>query len=295
MHFHPTLPRGSLRAISPCRKAVWWRTAKTNVRDGNATARHRLRCGWPVPDPASTPKTARSTGAGSPGRFHTRATRSPSAVESDASTSFRASIIHREDVEFLGRKPETGGTPTPPGVEFVRCRRSCGLESRRTAPKTPRMDVRAVFRARRGWGGLHGQDACHPVGPRPAYGRTLKPSPVTTKLPAGRSVEDHVRPGRRPRRDSPRPRPRRRGSGGGAPRSPPLLRRAGNAGVRGGTAPRQPPQGTHGVWPQWSKRNVRGSNHGRKSHKSNRDCTIRHSCRYRGSDPGALKWPEKRY
>ncbi len=56
------------------------------------------------------------------------------------------------------------------------------------------------------------------------------------------------RPGHRPRRGSARS--RRRGSGGGAPPSLPLLRRAGNAGVRGGTAPRQPPQGTHGVWPQ---------------------------------------------
>ena len=73
------------------------------------------------------------------------------------------SIIHREDVEFLGRKPETGGTPTPPGVEFVRYRRSCGLESRRTASKTPRMDMRTVFRARRIGGG--GQDAGHPSRP----------------------------------------------------------------------------------------------------------------------------------
>lgn len=37
-------------------------------------------------------------------------------------------------------------------------------------------------------------------------------------------------------------RPRRRDTGGGAPRRPPLLQRAGNR-VRGGTAPRQPPRG----------------------------------------------------
>jgi len=36
------------------------------------------------------------------------------------STPFRGSISRREDVELLGRKPETGGTPAPPGVEFVR-------------------------------------------------------------------------------------------------------------------------------------------------------------------------------
>ena len=57
------------------------------------------------------------------------------------------------------------------------------------------------------------------------------------------------RPGRLPRRGYARPWPPRRSSGVGAPRRPPLPRRAGNAGVRGGAAPRQPPQGTHGVWP----------------------------------------------
>ena len=38
-------------------------------------------------------------------------------------------------------KPEV--LPTPTGVEFVRYRRSCGLELRHR-PKTPRMDVRAI-------------------------------------------------------------------------------------------------------------------------------------------------------
>ena len=78
------------------------------------------------------------------------ATASRSAVESAPRPGFRSSIIRREDVEFLGRKPETGGTPTPPGVEFVRYRRSHGLGFHETAAKTPRMAVRAVFRARQG-------------------------------------------------------------------------------------------------------------------------------------------------
>jgi len=60
---------------------------------------------------------------------------SRSAVESDASTRFGAAILHREDVEFLGRKPETGGTPTPPRVEFVRYSRSYGPGFRQTGPK----------------------------------------------------------------------------------------------------------------------------------------------------------------
>ncbi|MDE2764309.1 MAG: hypothetical protein OXK74_16240, partial [Gemmatimonadota bacterium] len=40
------------------------------------------------------------------------ATASRSAVESVPRPGFRSSI-RREDVEFLGRKPETGGTPPP--------------------------------------------------------------------------------------------------------------------------------------------------------------------------------------
>ncbi len=40
----------------------------------------------------------------------------------------------------------------PPGVEFVRYRRSLGRGFRQTAPKTPRMAVRAVFRALGGHG-----------------------------------------------------------------------------------------------------------------------------------------------
>jgi len=98
------------------------------------------------------PKRVRSAGTGSPVRSCARAAVSRSAVESDASTRFGAAILHREDVEFVGRKPETGGTPTPPGVEFVRYRRSLGRGFRQTAPKTPRMAVRAVFRALGGHG-----------------------------------------------------------------------------------------------------------------------------------------------
>jgi len=114
-----------------------------------------MSIGTECPGSAAVPKRARSAGAASADRLHTRAlaaTASRSAVESDAATRFHGLIIRREDVEHLGRKPETGGTPTPLGVEFVRYRRSHGPGFRQTVPKTPRMAVRAVFRARQGHG-----------------------------------------------------------------------------------------------------------------------------------------------
>ena len=99
---------------------------------------------------------------------------SRSAVESDASIRFGALIIRREDVELLGRKPETGGTPTPPWVEFVCDRRSCGPEFRQTALKTHRLDERAVFWARRGGGvGMAGMANTQSVR-APPCGRILK-------------------------------------------------------------------------------------------------------------------------
>ena len=104
---------------------------------------------------------------------------SRSAVESDASTRFGAAILHREDVEFLGRKPETGGTPTPPRVEFVRYSRSRGLGFRQTGPQTPRMALRAVFPR---FGGAHGSDSC-PVGQGTTQRQILKPWPVTAGGP----------------------------------------------------------------------------------------------------------------
>ncbi len=62
---------------------------------------------------------------------------------------------------------------------------------------------------------------------RDSPARILTASPVATEFSAGRSGRGSRRPDLRPRRGSARPRPRRRGSAGGAPRRPPLLRRAG--------------------------------------------------------------------
>ena len=80
------------------------------------------------------------------------------------STHFTGSILDRSDVQFLSRKRETGGTPTPPRVEFVRYTRSCGLGFRPTGPQTAGIAVTAVFRAR------HGSGAPGPPGLSPAGG-----------------------------------------------------------------------------------------------------------------------------
>ena len=96
------------------------------------------------------PSRAMFTGAEAPGQDHhggahsSRGHRQPFDRRERASTRFRISIIRREDVELLGRKPETGGTPTLLGVEFVRYGGSYGLGFRQTAPQTRRMAVRAV-------------------------------------------------------------------------------------------------------------------------------------------------------
>ena len=77
-------------------------------------------------------------GAGSPdGARGRRGHRQPFRRRERPSTRFRSSIIRRADVEFLDRKPETGGTPTLPVVEFVRYRGSYGLGFRQTPPKRP--------------------------------------------------------------------------------------------------------------------------------------------------------------
>jgi len=89
------------------------------------------------------------------------------------------------------RSLKTGGTPNAPGVEFVRYSRFYGLGFRQTARKTPRMAVRAVFRARPALG-EHDLDGCHPVGQGRIHGRIFKPVSVTAKFPAGGSSRDHV-------------------------------------------------------------------------------------------------------
>jgi len=56
---------------------------------------------------------------------------------SRASTRFRSPIIRREDVEFLGRKPGTGGTPTPRGSSSCVTGHPTVLDSAKPPPKRP--------------------------------------------------------------------------------------------------------------------------------------------------------------
>ena len=171
--------------------------------------------------------------------------RQPLGHRERAYNRFLGSIIHREGVEFLYRKSETGGTPTLPGVEFVRYRRSCGLGFRQDRPPNAQncRESRFPGSIRHPAPGPPGRPGTRPRADNDGLaGRD--------RVPGWRIRRGSRRSDRRPRRGSARPQPRRRGSGGGAPRRPPLLRRAGKPRGQRGAAPRQPPQGTHGVWPQ---------------------------------------------
>ncbi len=142
------------------------------------------------------------------------------------STHSTGSILDRGDVQFLSQERETGGTPIPPGVEFVRYTRSCGLGLRATGPQTPRIAVRAVFRAR------HGSGA-------PARPSSRLAGSARIAL-AGSPPTKGKRPGAAPAT----------GFGGWSIPAPAAPAAGRKPGVRGGAAPRQPPQGTHEVWPQ---------------------------------------------
>ena len=184
-------------------------------------------------------------GRGAPDRitgWRTRATRPPPTVQPSRVRLHPVSVARSSAARMASSpvgKPGIGGTPTPHGVEFVRYRRSHGLGFRRTAPKTPRMAVSAVFRA----SGGTGLGCLPPVGQRPIHGRILKPAPVRAKLPAGRrgltSAETGLRSAVAPATGFER--------WSTSPAAAPVAGRK-RRGQRG-QAPRQPPQGTHGVWP----------------------------------------------
>ena len=73
------------------------------------------------PQTPERPSRAMSMGAERRSRIHLMAHAGHAArgirstVENDDVIRFRGSILHRENVERLDRKPETGGAPTPPG------------------------------------------------------------------------------------------------------------------------------------------------------------------------------------
>ena len=183
---------------------------------------------WPgmSPNPRTTLSRAMSMGAERRSRitgWRTRATRPPPAVQLSRATPPSVSVarfFRREDVEFLGRKPETGGLLPFRGSSSCVNSGSYGLGFRQTSLKTPRVAVRAVFRASEG----HGH------------------------APGWRSVEDHV--GRVVGHDGATlGRGPRDGVRGWSTSPPAALVADRKRGVRGGAAPHQPPQGTHGVWP----------------------------------------------
>ena len=187
-----------------------------------------------------------------------------------------------QDIAFVLRKPESGGTPTPPGVEFVRYRRFRGLGFRPIAPRTPRIAVRAVFRA------LPGQKG-HPVGQRLATGGSSRPRPsrLSSRLAGPSRITSAGSSGTIGQRSV-------AATGFGAWSTPPPAASAARR-KPGGQRGHGPPPASAGDARSVATRGMRitrGSNHGRKPRKSNQDCTIRHSCRRRRSCSSVLGWRE---
>ena len=174
-----------------------------------------------------------------------RGHRQPSAVASGPppGSAIRSSAA-RMSSPSAGR-PEPGVLLPFRGSSSCVTRDPKASDSAKPPPKRPESPRERSSGCR----GSMGLDGRHRVGQGPTNGRILR-------LRAGHGQSSRLavrrgssRPGRLPRRGYARPWPPRRSSGVGAPRRPPLPWRAGNAGVRGGAAPRQPPLGTHGVWP----------------------------------------------
>ena len=126
-------------------------------------------------------------------------------------------------------------------------------------------------------GGRNGRSPCRrPGGPAPKrWQRRRHRSPVTprTQPRSRRASTGGDRPplGEHPATGRP---------GGPQPRTPPERDLTG--GRRGAEHPSPASAGDSRSVATRSKRNVRGSNHGRRSRKFNQDCTIRHSCPWAG-------------
>ena len=142
------------------------------------------------PDPHPT-VARRDHGARSAGQDHRMAhaghtaTANRSAVPSAPPPRFRGSIVRREDVEFLGRKPETGGTPTPPGLSSGVTGDSTTLNSAKPPPKRPEWPVRAFFLARQSVGGSMTWTAATQSAKNPPTGGASSSCRSRARLPAG--------------------------------------------------------------------------------------------------------------
>ncbi len=221
---HPNLRGGSLRASSPLREG------QTASPDGARPGLGR-RC-----------RTARrSTGRPTRPPPPRSGARHPSGNGLRASIRFSGSILQRQDIAVLSCGSRKSGVLLPlRGSSSCVTGDSAASDSARSPQRTRRIAVRAVFRA------LPGQRATQSA--RDSYGRILAPPPVTTKLPAGRSIEDHV--GRSVGHDGAA---LGRGDGVRGVDHTAAHRSCGgaeNRGSEGARPPRQPPSGTHAVWPR---------------------------------------------
>ena len=154
------------------------------------------------------------------------------------STHHTGSILGRSNVLFLSGSPKSGVLLPLRGSSSRVRGDPAASDSEQPARKRLGIAVRAFFWARVPMD-RHGL----------ACGLTLTASPVLTEFRAGGFRRGSRRPDRRPRRRSAEPWHRRRGSGGGAPRRPPLRQWGGKlGGLRGASAPPcQPRRDTRSV------------------------------------------------
>ena len=170
-------------------------------------------------------------GAGSPDRLHTRATRPPSAVQPSRATPPPVSVPRSSTARMSS---SSAGSPKPGVLLPLRGSSSCvtgdpaGLNLAKPPPRRPEWTGERLS----GLAGVGGSTARMPA-TQSARG------PLTGGFSSPRrSVEDHVRSGRRPRRGGAGPPPRRRGSGGWS--APQARRSCGGPETRGSEGARPP-------------------------------------------------------
>ena len=197
------------------------------------------------------PKRVPSPGTGSPVKSWSRAAAGhQSAVQPSRATPPPASVPRSSTARMSSSsagKPETGGTPTPPGVEFVRYTRSCGLGFRQTGPQTAQNGRESGFPGFGGatppWISRHpwAKGTTQGGSSSPRWSRPSSRLMVSRITSAGSSATTRLRS----------PVAHAMGFGGWSTSTPsaPVAGRK-RRGQRGRSPPPAPP-GTHGVWPRW--------------------------------------------